>query len=192
MPLQEEEDSQYELEDYIFEMQCQADRSTTTPPHQEEEEKQVDVYTCLAEKESNLVLAAELGKALLHRNEILVQENERLAEEYSRKLEVRVDSFYVYELGLGFQRIWQKKDFSQLRLCPDFYFLSYREKFIENWGSKMAITLSAYPYVEQGKKMWGRHSCEVPGHPFIPFSGYRVNTKHPLVITSEQSERSSY
>ena len=93
MPLQEEEDSQYELEDYIFEMQCQADRSTTTPPHQEEEEKQVDVYTCLAEKESNLVLAAELGKALLHRNEILVQENERLAEEYSRKLEVHFFCF---------------------------------------------------------------------------------------------------
>ena len=83
MPTGATDTANYELEDYIYEMQCQADRVAEGSPSDEQ-----DVYTCLAEKESNLVLAAELGKALLSRNEILVQENERMAEEFSRKLEV--------------------------------------------------------------------------------------------------------
>uniref|UniRef100_A0A2P2IBA0 Bicaudal D-related protein homolog n=1 Tax=Hirondellea gigas TaxID=1518452 RepID=A0A2P2IBA0_9CRUS len=74
----------YQLEDYIYEMQCQAERGATGDGPSSDPD---DVYSCLAEKESNLVLAAELGKALLSRNEILVEENERMAEEYSRKLE---------------------------------------------------------------------------------------------------------
>ena len=36
-----------------------------------------------------LVLAAELGKALLEKNEELSKENEKIAEEFSHKLEVR-------------------------------------------------------------------------------------------------------
>ena len=39
-------------------------------------------------KEKDLELAAELGKALLQRNEELRRKNEELAEEYSNKLEV--------------------------------------------------------------------------------------------------------
>ena len=80
--------SEYELEDYIYEMQCQAERTAAVNSSDSMDGQEKDVYTCLAEKESNLVLAAELGKALLSRNEILVQENERMAEEFSRKLEV--------------------------------------------------------------------------------------------------------
>lgn len=87
-------DTNYQLEDYIFEMQCQADRSTSSSADGPLSDPD-DVYTCLAEKESNLVLAAELGKALLNRNEILVQENERMAEEYSRKLEVSTFSLMI-------------------------------------------------------------------------------------------------
>lgn len=47
-----------------------------------------DVYILLAKKEKDLQLAAELGKALLERNDELSKTNERLAEEYSHKLEV--------------------------------------------------------------------------------------------------------
>lgn len=71
--------TKYELEDYVYEMECRA----------EEEQAEVDdVNARLAQKERDLILAAELGKALLERNEVLVQQNERLAEEYSHKLEV--------------------------------------------------------------------------------------------------------
>jgi hypothetical protein len=47
-----------------------------------------DVYILLAKKEKDLQLAAELGKVLLERNEDLSRANERMAEEYSHKLEV--------------------------------------------------------------------------------------------------------
>uniref|UniRef100_A0A0P4WB62 Uncharacterized protein n=1 Tax=Scylla olivacea TaxID=85551 RepID=A0A0P4WB62_SCYOL len=76
--------SKYELEDYVYEMECRAEEIAAA-----NEEEEADVYTRLAQKERDLILAAELGKALLERNEILVQQNERLAEEYSHKLEVR-------------------------------------------------------------------------------------------------------
>lgn len=42
----------------------------------------------LAEKENDLTLAAELGKALLERNEELKRQNDEMAEEYAEKLEV--------------------------------------------------------------------------------------------------------
>ena len=42
----------------------------------------------LAGKERDLILAAELGKALLLKNEELSRKNEQMAEEYSFKLEV--------------------------------------------------------------------------------------------------------
>ncbi len=44
----------------------------------------------LEQKERDLVLAAELGKALLDKNEELSRQNERIAEEFSQKLEVRL------------------------------------------------------------------------------------------------------
>ena len=47
-----------------------------------------DVYSLLAAKERDLILAAELGKALLEKNEELSKQNERIAEEFSQKLEV--------------------------------------------------------------------------------------------------------
>lgn len=49
----------------------------------------------LAQKEKDLVLAAELGKALLDRNEELTRTNEQINEEYTRNLEVRQHLFYV-------------------------------------------------------------------------------------------------
>lgn len=47
-----------------------------------------DVWSQLQQKESDLLLAAELGKALLEKNEELKKEQERVVEEYSKKLEV--------------------------------------------------------------------------------------------------------
>lgn len=47
-----------------------------------------DVYILLAKKEKDLQLAAELGKALLEKNDELSKANERITEDYSHKLEV--------------------------------------------------------------------------------------------------------
>ena len=47
-----------------------------------------DIYAQLAQKERDLILAAELGKALLEKNQELSKRNECLTEEYSQKLEV--------------------------------------------------------------------------------------------------------
>ena len=47
-----------------------------------------DLHSLLEQKERDLVLAAELGKALLDKNEELSRQNETIAEEFSQKLEV--------------------------------------------------------------------------------------------------------
>ncbi|KAK9892332.1 hypothetical protein WA026_019787 [Henosepilachna vigintioctopunctata] len=47
-----------------------------------------DLWTQLQQKENDLVLAAELGKALLDKNEELKKQQEILIEEYQKKLEV--------------------------------------------------------------------------------------------------------
>ena len=47
-----------------------------------------DVYGQLQQKERDLILAAELGKALLEKNEELSKQNEKIAEDFSQKLEV--------------------------------------------------------------------------------------------------------
>lgn len=67
------------LEDYIFDME-------TRPP--DNKTADADLWTQLQQKESDLVLAAELGKALLEKNEELAKSQEKIIEEYSVKLEV--------------------------------------------------------------------------------------------------------
>lgn len=47
-----------------------------------------DVWTQLRQKENDLQLAAELGKALLEKNEELKKQHDAAVEEYSRRLEV--------------------------------------------------------------------------------------------------------
>ena len=56
-----------------------------------DENKVTDVHALLAQKEKDLILAAELGKALLEKNEDLSQHNEKMAEDFSKQLEVRED-----------------------------------------------------------------------------------------------------
>ena len=46
------------------------------------------LYDALAQKEKDLTLAAELGKALLEKNEDLTRENHELSMEYAAKIEV--------------------------------------------------------------------------------------------------------
>ena len=48
-----------------------------------------DVYSLLAQKERDLLLAAEIGQALLEKNDELSKQNEKIAEDFSKKLEVR-------------------------------------------------------------------------------------------------------
>lgn len=56
------------------------------PPQEGDEED--DVFAQLAQKERDLVLAAELGKALLERNDELERRNEQIADEFAHKIEV--------------------------------------------------------------------------------------------------------
>ncbi|XP_014286241.1 bicaudal D-related protein homolog [Halyomorpha halys] len=69
----------YDLEDYIYDVESRSLEPSADPE---------DVYAQLQQKEKDLILAAELGKALLEKNEELSRQNERLAEDYSQKLEV--------------------------------------------------------------------------------------------------------
>lgn len=74
------------LEDYIFDME-------TRPPERsidgadDHMMTEQDVWQKLQKKEADLLLAAELGKALLEKNEELTKQQEKLIEEYSTKLE---------------------------------------------------------------------------------------------------------
>jgi BICD family-like cargo adapter len=71
----------YALEDLIFETEA---RGAETGVNSEE----MDVYAQLQQKEKDLILAAELGKALLEKNEELTKQLKELTEESSRKIEV--------------------------------------------------------------------------------------------------------
>ncbi|KAI1298466.1 Bicaudal D-related -like protein [Halotydeus destructor] len=93
-----------QLEEYIYELEHRDDdakpraknfkKSPSTDSNSELNSSREsvmsspDIVTQLAQKEKDLILAAELGKALLERNEELSRANERIAEEYSHKLEL--------------------------------------------------------------------------------------------------------
>ena len=79
-----------DLEDYIVEMEVRAD---------ERAQASDDIFTQLMQKEKDLILAAQLGKALLEKNEDLSRQNEKIAEEFSQKLEV---SNFVIVRHVGF------------------------------------------------------------------------------------------
>lgn len=67
-----------------------------------------DVYRQLAQKEKDLLLAAELGKALLEKNEELSQKYELLQEEYSQAAEALEQD--KYELKLKVERLQNGSD----------------------------------------------------------------------------------
>lgn len=68
------------LEDYIIDME--------TRPPDTDNNGSTDVWAQLQQKEADLLLAAELGKALLEKNEELKKQQEKMIEEFSVKIEV--------------------------------------------------------------------------------------------------------
>lgn len=73
--------SSYNTEDQMQKMSNSSSGISSDP-------SQPDIYAQLAQKEKDLVLAAELGKALLGKNEDLVRQNEKLQDDFSQRLEV--------------------------------------------------------------------------------------------------------
>jgi len=91
----------YALEDYIYEVESRGsgsrsggDAVTSGAPGLGLGQEDLDVYVQLQQKEKDLILAAELGKALLEKNEELSRQNERIAEEFSQKLEVSLPGLH--------------------------------------------------------------------------------------------------
>jgi len=89
----------FDLEDYIYEMQRRHEENNSAASAEAPND---DVYTQLAQKERDLILAAELGKALLERNQELTRQNERITDEFSQKLEVSTiyivsDNFFNFQ-----------------------------------------------------------------------------------------------
>ena len=88
---------QFTVDDFLYEMESRPqNRSSSLGPVTAAaaesgvfSEENSDMYAQLEQKERDLVLAAELGKVLLDKNEELSRQNERIAEEFSFKLEVR-------------------------------------------------------------------------------------------------------
>jgi len=90
------------LEDYLMEM---ADRPEST--------MDLDISQQLQQKEKDLILAAELGKALLDKNEELSLQNERITEDYTQKLEASSSFHFFCSISLFIGQS-QPKCFPQL------------------------------------------------------------------------------
>lgn len=72
------------LEEYIASMENRSAIDAATAAQVVGE----DVWTQLRQKENDLQLAAELGKALLEKNEELKKQHDATVEEFSKKVEV--------------------------------------------------------------------------------------------------------
>ncbi|XP_050069395.1 bicaudal D-related protein homolog isoform X1 [Anopheles maculipalpis] len=80
------------LEDYILEME--------TRPPDSGQAMEKDVWAQLHQKEADLLLAAELGKALLEKNEELKKNQEKLIDDYSAKVENLEQEKYILKRQL--------------------------------------------------------------------------------------------
>ncbi|XP_055635586.1 bicaudal D-related protein homolog isoform X1 [Toxorhynchites rutilus septentrionalis] len=80
------------LEDYIIDME--------TRPPDSGQISDTDVWAQLHQKEADLLLAAELGKALLEKNEELKKQHEKLVDDYSGKLEKLEQEKYILKRQL--------------------------------------------------------------------------------------------
>ena len=83
-------------DDFMFAVESSSPQMTSLPnPNSNSmEPDENDIYVLLAQKERDLLLAAEIGQALLEKNEELSKQNEKIAEDFSKKLEVR--SVYTF------------------------------------------------------------------------------------------------
>ncbi|XP_052869214.1 bicaudal D-related protein homolog isoform X1 [Anopheles cruzii] len=80
------------LEDYILEME-------TRPPDSGQRVER-DVWAQLHQKETDLLLAAELGKALLEKNEELKKQHDKLVDDYSTRVENLEQEKYILKRQL--------------------------------------------------------------------------------------------
>lgn len=110
-----------------------------------EEEEEMDVFAQLEQKEKDLRLAAELGKALLEKNEELEIKNGQIIEEFAQKMEVRPLSLvllikglllchlafplFMYCIFIDFSFIILNTRFNQMRIC--FFIFHYKRKIPE-------------------------------------------------------------
>lgn len=106
------------LDDFVIMEKEQHQQPTTPPP---DGSSLQDVYAQLVQKERDLLLAAQLGKALLEKNEELGLQNEKMAEEYSRQLEV---TFFFRLFVLSVLSLTSRRD-RQQRI--------YRDRHREIW-----------------------------------------------------------
>lgn len=79
----------YALEDMISDLQ-------TRGYHEPDPDANKDPVELLKQREKDLVLAAELGKALLERNQELMQKSDALTEEFATKLEVSLNNKFEF------------------------------------------------------------------------------------------------
>lgn len=96
LPKKDGQTEPYALEDMISDLQ----ERRNSLDHEDLE----DPVELLKKRDKDLVLAAELGKALLERNQELTRQSEALAEEYASKLEVSLLSLVLFERSVTFQR----------------------------------------------------------------------------------------
>ncbi|KAK5638839.1 hypothetical protein RI129_013134 [Pyrocoelia pectoralis] len=104
------------LEDYILEMENRSAIQHTSNTD--------DLWIQLQQKENDLVLAAELGNALLEKNEELKKQHEATVEEFCKKLEVR--SLNLIRIRVSYIRT--SNDISELTSK-----LSAKEGTIKQW-----------------------------------------------------------
>lgn len=136
-----------DVEDYCV----SGDNMADTPGVREEggypgeEEEEMDVFAQLEQKEKDLRLAAELGKALLEKNEELEIKNGQIIEEFAQKMEVRPMSLvllikglllchlafplFMYCIFIDFSSIILNTRFNQMRIC--FFIFHYKRKISE-------------------------------------------------------------
>ncbi|XP_078486920.1 BICD family-like cargo adapter 1 isoform X2 [Ciona intestinalis] len=67
---------------------CEDESEVGSMPECQMDLTEVDVYTRLEHKERDLIIAAELGKSLLEKNEFLLLENERISVDYRDQCEI--------------------------------------------------------------------------------------------------------
>merc|ERR1719180_55198 len=77
----------YSLDDYIYSLEARGGGARGGGGGGVGGDTDADIHAQLLAKERDLILAAELGKALLEKNVDLRKQNEKIAEDFSQKLE---------------------------------------------------------------------------------------------------------
>ena len=83
----------------------------------------VDIYKVIQEKEHDLVLAAELGKALLDKNEEISQVREKIVLDYTQRLEALSQEKYLMSRQLERLEDEYQQEVAELQVRIIRYFL---------------------------------------------------------------------